>query len=879
MRKLLLLAASALVMPSLAMAQDSNLPTGKLPDTATPQAYRLALTVLPSRDRFTGHAEIDVTLNKAADMVYMHGRDLDVTSASASVGGKTFPVTFKQLNPLGLARLDFGRQVPAGKVTLKFDYSAPFADGPAGMYHIQVGDKWYSWTQFESIDARAAFPSFDEPGYKTPFTVSLTTQPGFEAVSNAPETGTEKHGDLVTHIFAPTKPLPTYLMAFVVGPFATVATEAAPTEYRKEPLPIRIVATQANADRMEFAKENSGPIVDLLEKYFGERFPFPKLDQIGSPIMPGAMENAGADIYGDGILLLDQNPTTSDKQEFGMVVAHELSHQWFGDLVTPAWWDDIWLNESFANWMGYRIGNEWRPDLNIGTNAIGEAFDAMELDSLKAGRPIHEKITSDKDINGAFDAITYGKGGQVVAMIAAYMGDEAFQKGVRLHLKRHAYGNASTDQFFQSLADASGDPRVLGAMKSFVDQQGVPVITFAHAGNGDGYTVTQDRYHYLGTQVAPTMWSIPLCVRHGEDRNCTLLADKSATIPEPGKGAIMPNAGGTGYYRFDLPKDDWQTLIAAAPGLPAGEALAMDDSLWARFQAGKGDPMELIAATRAMAGNSDSNAAVDNAGRWGYLVGHDVLPDSATANYRAMIGAIYGPMLAKLGFDPAGETGDNDPDRQKLRRSVVGLMAGGAKDAAVRGKLAGAAKAYLAGNKDAISPAYLGLGLGILVDQGDLAFARQLAEKALSSEDAGFRSAALGAIAGSGKADVANWLLNDFQDKRLRRNEQFGFLYGLAANSDTRQLAYDYVFANFDKIAGSAGIFLGSRLPALFNRSCSAAEADRLDKVMRPKIAEAEVGMLGFDRTVEEIRTCANLKAARGTELAAALKTSYPAKQ
>ncbi|MBW4332073.1 M1 family metallopeptidase [Stakelama sp. CBK3Z-3] len=880
MRKLLLLAASsALILPSAALAQDATLPTGKLPDTATPQAYRLDLTVLPSEDRFSGHAEIDVTLNDAARMVYMHGRDLNVTKASATAGGKTFPVTFKQLTPLGLASLDFGRELPAGKVTLKFDYTAPFEDGPAGLYHIQVGDKWYSWTQFESIDARAAFPSFDEPGFKTPFTVTLTTRPGFEAVSNAPETGTVKTGDLVTHKFAATKPLPTYLMAFVVGPFETVATQAAPTEYRKDALPIRIVATQANADKMEFAKENSGPIVDLLEKYFGEPFPFPKLDQIGSPIMPGAMENAGADIYGDGILLLDQNPTTSDKQEFGMVVAHELSHQWFGDLVTPAWWDDIWLNESFANWMGYRIGNEWRPDLNIGTNAIGEAFDAMELDALKAGRPIHEKITDDRDINGAFDAITYGKGGQVVAMIAAYMGDAEFQKGVRLHLKRHAYGNASTDQFFQSLADASGDPRVLGAMKSFVDQQGVPVVTFAHAGNGDGYSVTQDRYHYLGTDVSPTMWTIPLCVRHGDERKCTLLADKSAKIDEPGSGVVMPNAGGTGYYRFDLPKDDWRTLIGQAASLPPGEALAMDDSLWARFQAGKGDPAELIAATKSMAANADSNAAVDNAGRWGGLVGHDVLPDSATDSYRAMIGSIYGPILDRLGFDPSGDSGDNDPDRQKLRRSVVSLMAGGAKDEAVRAKLANAARAYLNGDADAISPAYLDLGLGILVDQGDLAFAKQLAEKALASEDASFRSAALGAISGSGKADIANWLLNDFHDPRLRRNEQFRFLYGLAGNADTRQTAYDYVFANFDQIAGSAGIFLGSRLPALFNRSCSMEEADKLDQVMRPKIEEADVGMLGFNRTVEQIRTCANLKTARGAELASALKAAYPAKK
>ncbi|MEI9926761.1 MAG: M1 family aminopeptidase [Sphingomonas sp.] len=255
----------------------------------------------------------------------------------------------------------------------------------------------------------------------------------------------------MTHRFAPTLPLPTYLVALVTGPFATQQTMVSPTPQRPDPLPLRVIGTKDHAGEMTFAVEQSGPIVALLEKYFGQAFPYPKLDQIGSPVMPGAMENAAPTSMATASCSSASMRRRRRSRTFGMVVAHELSHQWFGDLVTPAWWDDIWLNESFANWMGYRIGNEWRPDLNIGTNAINEAFEAMNLDALVAGRPIHQHIARDGDVNAAFDQITYGKGGQVVAMIAAYMGDDTFREGVRLHMKRHTYGNASTDDFFVAL--------------------------------------------------------------------------------------------------------------------------------------------------------------------------------------------------------------------------------------------------------------------------------------------------------------------------------------------------------------------------------------------------------------------------------------------
>jgi len=863
----ILLAFLLLFVPAGLCAQE--VPRGKLPDLVTPVAYRLDLTVLPDQPRFSGHAEIDIALKHASKTIYLHGRDLAVTSAVARVGSRVVRAQWRQVDPLGVVELTFDRPLASGSLTLAFDYSGAFGDGPSAFYRVKVGNDWYSWTQFESIDARAAFPSFDEPGFKTPFTVSLTTASGSRAFSNAPETGAEKIGPLVRHNFAPTKPLPTYLVAFVVGPFITAESTVPPNRYRSLALPLRVVATRAQAGKLDYALEESKRIVTLLEDYFDQGFPFPKLDQIASPVMPGAMENAGADIYGDDIILLPPGATTVDKQTFGMVVAHELSHQWFGDLVTPAWWSDIWLNESFANWMGYRIGNEWRPELNIGVGAVNEGFAAMQTDALLVGRPIHQQIVSNGEIDSAFDTITYGKGGQVVAMIASYMGDDKFRIGVRLHLGRHPYGNATSEEFFAALADAANDPRVLAALKGFVDQQGVPVVRLARTTTG--FSATQSRYAALGSTAGPEQWTIPFCYRQADARRCQLLDRKVSQIPAAGQGPIVPNAAGMGYYRFDLDPGDWKALIAMAPQLPAGEALATTDSLWASFEAGGSSAGQLIDATRMMADNQDSNAALDGGFRFQALATQRVIPEAALPDYRRMIDSVFAPRLARLGFDPAAGAHSADaPDRQKLRQEMVILVASEARDASIRTKLANAADAYLAGNAKALDQSFLGSGLRVLANQRGLAFAKTLTMKALASEDSAFRFAALNAVGRSGDGETARWLL-ELRDPRLRSTEKLALVGAMAREPATREIANDWLIRNFDVFSKEAGIYSSSALPSLMGWECSSTRANEIERVIGPKIKASGKGQLDFERTIESIRNCAALREARSGELAAAL--------
>ena len=856
--------APALAQPAPPPA--ATFPEGRLSDAVKPSAYRLDFTVDPAPERFSGRTEIDAVLKAPSAALFIHGRDLAMKRAVAVVGGKTYPGTWKQLDETGVAQLTFAEALPAGKITLAFDYDATFGNGPAGMFRVKVGEDWYSWTQFESIDARAAFPGFDEPGLKQPFALTVRTPKGLKAVGNAPELSVTSENGLDVHRFAPTLPLPTYLVAVMVGPFATAEGVVPPTPQRAKPLPLRIVSTRENAGKLAFALDGSKKIVTLLESYFGEAFPYPKLDQITSPIMPGAMENAGADLYEDSLIVMDEKATTGQKRRFGMVVSHELAHQWFGDLVTPVWWDDIWLNESFANWMGYRIGNEWRPDLNIGAGALAEGFAAMNTDALVAGRAIHAPIAKNAQVDAAFDTITYGKGGQVVAMIAAFLGDDKFRDGVRRYMAAHRYGNATSADFFGAMAEAAHDPRILPAMQSFTDQQGVPLVTFAGA-NGR-YTATQSRYARLGTTAPDTRWGVPLCLRRGTVRNCTLLTDKSTAVTIGGSGALIPNAGGTGYYRFELPRADWDRLIAASAGLSGGEAIAAADSLRASFMAGRADAGQLAALARSMVRNPDSYASSAAFGGLQALYDWELMDGPAKAAYRKFVDRTYQPIAARLGFDPrtaayAGEASE----RSQARQQAIAMLASVAKDVPLRAKLSAAAAAFIGGDETALDAAWYGEAFDPWLDAGGPAAAKTLLEKALSSQDAVFRPAALGALASTGKVETAKWLLDVVKDSRLRLSERLNLFRGVVQTPGTREWGYTWMTAHLDELlAGGAGIFFASKLPQMLAGYCSTQKADAFARDLRARMA-GKVAELELERTIERVRSCGVLKDARGAEV------------
>ncbi len=401
------------ILATLAMctAALAAVPVGQLSAVVRPTAYDIEVTVDPSKPDFTGHTAISAVLNKAARTIFLHGRDLQVTRAQVRHAGGIVTARYRQVDDSGVARLDLPAAIPAGPIEILIDYKTMFRDGAEGVFHAEVAGDWYAWTQMQPIDARRAFPCFDDPGFKTPFTLTLRAPEGLKAFANTPEVSSAPAAaGLVEHRFAASQPLPTYLVAFAVGPFDVLDASAPPNAVRHNSLPFRIIATRGQAPRMRLALEQGPKLLALLEDYFGLPYPFEKLDLIGSPLMGGAMENAGLILFEDSYVLLDEDAPPSQIRDFGEVVAHEMAHQWVGDLVTPTWWTDIWLNEAFAEWLGKRTADRWRPELGLTVAELEASFTAMDLDSLARGRPIRQVIRHNREISSAFDAITYEKG-------------------------------------------------------------------------------------------------------------------------------------------------------------------------------------------------------------------------------------------------------------------------------------------------------------------------------------------------------------------------------------------------------------------------------------------------------------------------------------
>ena len=371
-----------------------EIPTGKLPEGVRPTSYRLSLEVTPESDTFSGSTMVTVELDAPSDEIWMHGERLEVSSVYATHATTRIKGSWEQITPDGVARVILREALPAGRSTLHFEYTAPFDTPLRGLYRVTTGGHTYAFTQFESISARLAFPCFDEPRFKTPFELTLTVPGEQFAASNTPVDRAIPLPDGRQRIsFLPTPPLPTYLVAMAVGPFDVVTGATIPPgPERRVPIPLRGLATKGRGALLKLALDHTAKYVEALERYFGIAYPYRKLDLVAVPdFAAGAMENVGLITFREWLLLLDaERATEGQRRAFAYVMAHELAHQWFGNLVTMPWWDDIWLNEAFATWMGDKVVHQLHPEYNSDLARLSSAHRAMNLDSLVSARSIRQ---------------------------------------------------------------------------------------------------------------------------------------------------------------------------------------------------------------------------------------------------------------------------------------------------------------------------------------------------------------------------------------------------------------------------------------------------------------------------------------------------------
>jgi aminopeptidase N len=859
---------------------DEAIPRGRLPDDVVPQRYALTLTIDPRQKSFTGVVEIQVQLQKPSTRIWLHGHGLQVTDATLRTDGHTLPLKYTEVDTVsGVARLDLPQAAAAGPGTLRLAYTGDFRTEAEGLYRALVGADSYVFTQMEPIDARRAFPGFDDPQFKTPFEVTIIAPSADKVVANAPLASSTPLGNgMIRHRFQPTLPLPTYLVAVAVGPLDIVEGKPiAAHAVDRAPIPLRVVATRGQGPKLAYALEHTPEIVLALEDYFRIPFPYPKLDMIASPTHAGAMENAGAIIFNDTYLVMEQNASPSQLRWFYEVGAHEIAHQWFGDLVTPRWWEDIWLNESFAEWMGIKIAHQLRPDLSPDTTLTQDALYAMAADSQSVGRPIRQPVDDNMNIASTFDSITYQKGGGVLSMIESFSGPENFRRGVQRHLRQHPNGTSTSDEFFTAMATAAGQPGIVDAFRSFVSQPGLPLLTVKRK-SGTQLELTQARYAPLGAGVTPGQsWQIPACVSFygtaGVRKTCTLMTGATATMAIPQDigpvAAVMPNADGAGYYRFALDDRDSAALLERAVALPDREAMMLADSVKGGFKAGKLSLKTMLDAAAALA--MHPNRQVSTQPGFDLIEVHDRMLDAPQrAALRQKLADIYGPRLQEVGtrLDAAGNAADT-PDVRLLRRSLVHLVGLGAREPALRQQLSEVSVKALA------DPKALDVGLR---DRAWAVAAQDRAPgvfdalvKAVAGDDSLARQHASIALGLDDDPAAAALVRGLSLDPRVPASEALTLMFLQMGAPQTRVQSWDWLQKNFDKFSGRMPGFLQSFIFQMLEPFCDSKSRGEVDAFGAAKVRQLGTGELEFRRAVESIEICMAQKAAHQDEFKALL--------
>ncbi|TCM21827.1 aminopeptidase N [Novosphingobium sp. PhB165] len=676
-------AAAAPAVPAATLAPLAESVPSDLPRNARPTHYRIEVTPDAQALTFKGNVSIDVTVFSATDALTLHGNGLTVSSASlVPAGGKPVALTVTADEAAQTLHFAAPATIAAGQYRLDIVYTGKIGTQPSGLFALDYPDKRTGkevrglFTQFEAPDARRFVPSFDEPSYKATFDLSAIVPADRMALSNMPVKGQEVlPGGLKRVTFGTTPKMSSYLLFFGVGDFERSSQMAA------DGVDVGIVAPTGSGKQADYAREGLAQILPWYDDYFGVKFPLPKLDNIAAPGTSqffGAMENWGAIMTFERILLMDPAITSpSGKQSIYSVQAHETAHQWFGDLVTMAWWDDIWLNEGFASWMADKVTDHFHPEWNWKLGGIDGREGAMALDALPTTHPVVQKVRTVSEMEQAFDSITYQKGQAVIAMLEDYVGPDTWRDGMRLYMKRHAYSNTSSRDLWAAMEDAGGKD-VDRIAEAFTHTPGVPLLRVNAVSCVGGQTrldLTQDAFSLDPATrggEAP-LWPMPLLVRVGDAAPVRhLMTGRSESVMLPGCGPVLVNAGQLGYYRTLYSASAIKALKASFGTLaPIDQYGLVRDNLSLSF-AGYQDMSVGLDLLSAIPGNADATLAGKAVARWQNV--YDLLEKGpAKDRIGGMISAKWSPRLAKLGFDPVADEPLVDT---QLRAQLIDALGG-----------------------------------------------------------------------------------------------------------------------------------------------------------------------------------------------------------
>ncbi len=868
-------ALAALLITALACsAADGHAAAhNRLDRDVLPTFESVRLKLDPSRPDYSGAVHIDLTVVTPAESFRLYAKDMDVIRVTLTGPAGAVAVR-SEAGEAGQLIVRAEQPLAAGAYGLDIDFQNDFGVKAHSLYRVKSGEDWYCYTQFEASAARQAFPCWDEPEFKIPFQITVTVPEKYTAVSNTPIEKESTIGGQKTAAFKRTPPLPSYLVAFAAGPFEFVPIPGMS-------VPGRVVTVKGSSKLAGEAVRITPPILAALEKYFGRPYPYAKLDLLAVPeFAAGAMENPGAVTYREEILLVDP-ATATVRQRYGLAstTAHELAHMWFGNLVTMEWWDDLWLNESFASWMGDKMMHQVFPEYHTPVRELRGTQGAMETDARLSTRAIRQSVDAFANFDRLFDELAYRKGQAVLGMLENWLGPEVFRRGVLEYLKEHEWKNATAVDLWRALSSASGRD-IAGTTASFLDQGGVPLVSLELQPGGQ-VLLQQRRFLNHGIEAPrPASWKIPVTLRYSDGKQVhtqsVLLgeAEQNVALEKTASPAwVHPNANERGYYRWSVPPTMLQTIAASAPqALDTRERVGFLNNLSSLLDAGLLHGDEYL---RTLARFTDDrqpevvSAVIDGLDK---VYDVFVTPD-LTPSYAIVVRKMLRPAIKRFGMSRS--KGEAEPV-SLMRPNLLATLGVHGREREVLAWARLTARRYL-DHPDSVDASVAGTALNLAAREGDLALFEEYRTRFETTKIPSERTRFLAALGNFRNGEPVEMALDYALAGPLRPQEIFTIPRNLAENDELRERTWRWLRDGYRTIVEKIPPFFLANLP-YFAWCC---RTERLEEA-KVFFSDPETNHPGTQeelaKVIDSINDCVSLREREGPAVARYLTQSAQAR-